>query len=91
VEGKGGPLSWSRKSVPIPFLPTTVSRPHWCASLPSSGPATASPPGGLLLTRAQQVKAAQVEERSGRGALVLALTLCYTGDPAREARYRTYA
>jgi hypothetical protein len=31
-----------------------------------------------------------VEERSGRGALVLALTLCYTGDPAREARYGTY-
>jgi hypothetical protein len=41
--------------------------------------------------RAQQVKAAQVEERCGWGALVLALTLCSTGHPAREARYGTYA
>jgi hypothetical protein len=30
---EGGPLSWSRKAVPIPLLPTTVSRPHWCVPL----------------------------------------------------------
>jgi len=47
------------------------------------------PSGRVTPSRAQQVKAAQVEERSGRGALVLARTLCYTGDPAREARYGT--
>ncbi|SRR6266699_4013450 len=47
---------------------------------------SASPPGGLLLQRARQVKAAQEDEGKGRGALVLALTPCYTGDPAREAR-----
>ena len=47
------------------------------------------PSGRVTPSRAQQVKAAQVEERSGRGALVLALMLCYTGDPAREVRYGT--
>jgi hypothetical protein len=48
------------------------------------------PSGRVTPSRAQQVKAAQVEERSGRGALVLALTLCYTDDPAREARMKRH-
>ncbi len=46
---------------------------------------SASPPGGLLLQRARQVKAAQEDEGKGRGALVLALTPCYTGPAHQDA------
>lgn len=47
---------------------------------------SASLPGGLLFQKARQVKAARGVERRSWGALVLALTPCYTCDPAREAR-----
>ncbi len=60
-------------------MPTDASR---CRLPPARA---ASHPGGLFLHRARQVKAVQEEKWSGVGTLVLALTPCYTVEPAREA------
>jgi hypothetical protein len=93
MSGRGKALSAGVvQTVPVFFSLTTVKGAHRrcvpvCRLLPAR---SASPPGGLRLQRAQPVKAAQVEEWSGRGALVLALTLCYTGEPAREARMKRH-
>jgi hypothetical protein len=88
-EGKG-PLCWSCPGGPHNLLfddcevvPVIVSVSAVCRLPPAR---SASPPGGLLFQRARQVKAALDGVKMGWGALVLALTPCYTCDPALEAR-----
>jgi Domain of unknown function (DUF5348) len=57
-----------------------------CFVLPSAASPLRVPSGRDTHHRARYVKAAQEDEGNGRGALVLALTPCYTGEPAQEAR-----
>lgn len=68
-------------------LTTVKSAPRRCISVCRLPPArSASPPGGLLRKTSTAGQGRAGGGRSGRGALVLALTPCYTCDPAREAR-----
>ncbi len=88
-EGKG-PLCWSCPGGPRHLLlddgegcPQAI-----CPCLPSAASPLRVPSGRVTLHRARQVKAAQEAQGSGWGALVLALTPCYTDDPAREAHMK---
>jgi hypothetical protein len=81
------PFCWSRPSSPHNLLfddregfPVVVSM-----STASSQPPPRPFRAGYCF-REHGVKAARGVERSGWGALVLALTPCYTGDPAWEVR-----
>jgi hypothetical protein len=64
------PPAGAAQTVPTrPFLPT-VRHPRCVSSCRMLRPAAASPPGGLVVHRAQRVKTVQEVEGSGWGALV---------------------
>src|SRR5258706_2451897 len=73
----GGKALSAGVAQPVPTtssLATVKDAPRRCDPLCRLLPArSASPPGGLLLQRARQVKAAQEDERKGRGRARLGL------------------